>query len=200
MNLLNKHYFKVWLKKVTRLLERFFKMGLAEIFYVEHLDDIKSIESVPGLTFVRITKDNVRMVSDFRKEGTINVFESYLCSGEYGIFAILDGKVVGHVWAVYSNNNDFYASNYMTLEKGEILTHFSNVNPVFRGKNIYPAMMAEISKQLFEEFHPKRILGDIEIDNIPAIKGILKSGYKHLGYVSYCKIINFFTIKKNFYN
>jgi hypothetical protein len=181
------------------LIERFFKIGLAEVFYIEQPEDLQFIKSVAELSFSRITKENVNRVTDFRGEGTIKTFEVYLNRGEYGIFAFLEGKVVGHVWAMYSGKNNFKASNYITLDKGESLTHFSNVNPIFRGKNIYPAMMAEISKQIFDVYKPKRILGDIEIDNIPAIKGILKSGYKHLGYVSYCTILNFKTLTKKYY-
>ena len=181
------------------MLERFFKIGLTEIFYVERSEELQSAESILGLNFLRITKENIHKVTDFQKAGVINTFKIYLNRGEYGIFACLDGKVVGHVWAMYSEKNNFKASNYMTLNEGEALTHFSNVNPAFRGKNIYPAMMVEITKQLFDVYKPKRVLGDIEIDNIAAIKGIVKSGYKHLGYVSYCTIWNFKTIAKKYY-
>lgn len=181
------------------MLKRFFKLGLAEIFYLDRLEDLQFMKSVSGLSFLRITKDNVGKVTDFQAEGVIKTFKVFLNRGEYGIFAFLNDKVIGHVWGMYAGKNDFKASQYMTLNEGEALTHFSNVDPAFRGKNIYPAMMAEISKQLFEVFKPKRILGDIEIDNLPAIKGIIKSGYKHLGYVSYCTIFNFKTIVKKYY-
>ena len=194
-----KRFFKMCLKKGILFLKLFFKIGLAEVFYLERPDDIKSVISVPGLSFSRITKENVWKVLDFRDEGCLKTFEVYLRQGNYGIFAILNGKVVGHVWAIYSEENDFTASRFITLAKGEILTYYSNVNPIFRGKNIYPAMMAELSRQLFDVFKPKRILGDIEIDNIPAIKGIVKSGFRHLGYANYITICNLITFNKKFY-
>lgn len=199
-NFLIKRLFKICLKTGTLLLERIFKIGLFEVFSIESPNEILSVKSIDGLSFSRITKENVTRVLDFREEGHLKNFKIFLNQREYGIFAILNEKVVGHAWAIYSEKNDFPVSSFVTLTKGECVIDFTNVDPVYRGKNIYPAMMAELSRELFEKYKPKRIIGDIDVYNISALKGIVKSGYKHLGYISYVKIFNYVILKKKFYS
>jgi hypothetical protein len=161
---------------IEKLIKKLIEIDLLELFYIDNPNDLLSIKSIYDLDFSYITD----------------------VKGDFGIYAIVDKKIVGSVFSTYSDKDGFCANRTITLSKNQCLLHHSYVNPDYRGKNIYPVMMIELCKEVFKKYNPNMIIGDIKINNGSAINGIAKTGFKHLSYLNIINICKFLTVKRVF--
>ena len=129
----------------------------------------------------RVTLDSVERVTDFRTANHAAVFRRYLTDGQYGVYAWINGKVVGHGWAKVCTQSQCIVNRYMDLHKGEALIHYCNVNRAHRNKGVYTLMLASLCHRLFDEAQVKHIIIDTEADNDASLRGIAKAGFKPIG-------------------
>ena len=118
-------------------------------------------------------------------EAEAKAFRRFLQEGQYGIYAKLNEKVVGHAWAKACTENHCIVNGYMDISEGEALIHFCNVSECERGGNTYPAMLITLCRRLFCEAQVSRVIIDTEADNHASLRGIVKVGFKLFGMGTY---------------
>jgi RimJ/RimL family protein N-acetyltransferase len=150
-----------------------------EVFF--EVTDPSEILRVPAkipVDFVRVTPENVERVADFREPALIAWCRGRLGEGQYGIFALAGGRVVGHVWAVLCQAERCLANGYIEIASDEAALHAGRVAESQRGQRIFQAMLAEICVRLFDEMKVRRIATSCELDNPAARHGHEKVGFK----------------------
>lgn len=173
------------LVKCSQKNHHMFKVRRQQVFFLANPKDINAISVVADIKFMEITFDNVEHVTDFRCEEHAAAFLRFLEEGQYGIYAWIDSKVVGHAWAKVSKKRRCKVNGYIKISQNEALIHYCNVSKSHRGKNIYPAMLAALCLRLFSEVKVRCVLIDTEVDNKAALRGIAKVGFKPLGKGTY---------------
>ena len=162
-----------------------FKVRRQQIFFFDNPNDIKDIAAMADIKLTEVTFDNVKHVMDFRSEEQVTNFLKLLKEGQYGIYAWIDSKVVGHAWAKVCKKRSCRVNGYMDISRDEALIHYCNVSKSYRRENIYPAMLATLCQRLFPEAKVLRVLIDTEVDNKASLRGIAKVGFKSLGKGTY---------------
>jgi hypothetical protein len=160
---------------------RILKVRRRSIFVLTDENDVVPVSARVPITVSEVTFDNVDGVLDFRGEGYARIFRRYLNEGQYGAYAWLGSRVVGHAWAKVCHEPSCRVNGYMDLSQGEALIHFCNVREDHRGKNIYPATLGSLCKRLFSEANVSRVLIDTEVTNKASLRGITKVGFRPLG-------------------
>ena len=148
------------------------------LFFISSSDEIHSITSTIPAEIREINASNVDKVRDFRDDIDPEKFEHFLEEGDVGVYAIVDAKVVGHLWASICRKSDVRIDGFIKLYKNEAFIHFATVYEKYRGKNIYPAMLSTLSTKLIREKGIQRIFIITEQDNISSIRGIEKVGFR----------------------
>jgi hypothetical protein len=151
------------------------------IFYLDAPNDIITVSNKADIKISKVTSDNVERVVDFRAIEHAGTSRKYLTEGQYGIYAWLGAKVVGHAWAKLCTKPHFMVNRYFDLKQGEAFIHYCNVDEDHRGQDVFPLMLACLCHRLFDEAKAKRIIIDTEVDNEPSLRGIAKVGFKPLG-------------------
>ena len=151
------------------------------IFFASGLDAVIPVVPKTGVNITEITCDNIECVADFRSEKYVGTFYRFLEQGQYGVYAWLNSKVVGHAWAKVCRDQSCRVNGYLDICRNEALIHFCNVKADQRGNNIYPAMLAVLCQRLFVEADVSRVLIDTEVKNQASLRGIAKVGFKPLG-------------------
>ena len=126
---------------------------------------------------VPITNENVHRVLEFREPRHLAVFEGYLREGRFGVFAIRNGRVLGHAWVSRPHERMQTLNRYFRLRPGDTLIHYCNVDPSVRGHGLYGAMLRELAGQLSADKMVKRILIDTERSNTSSMRGIEKEQF-----------------------
>lgn len=171
-------------KKLSKI-RHMFKLRRQQVFFLDTPNDINAVSVVADIKLSKITFDNVEHVKDFRSEEHAATFLRFLEEEQYGIYAGIDSKVVGHAWAKVCKKRRCKVNGYIIISQNEALIHYCNVSESHRGKNIYPVMLAALCQRLFSEVKVRRVLIDTEVDNKAALRGITKVGFKPLGKGTY---------------
>ncbi len=172
-------------RKMLSKIRNMFKLRRQQVFFLDTSNDINPISVAADIKLSEITFDNVEHVKDFRSEEHVATFLRFLEEGQYGIYAWIDSKVVGHAWAKVCKKHYCKVNGYIKISQNEALIHYCNVSESHRGKNIYPAMLAALCQRLFSEAKVRRVLIDTEVDNKASLRGIAKVGFKPLGKGTY---------------
>ncbi len=167
--------------KIISRIRRVLKIRRQRIFYLDNPNDITTVNAKVNITISELTFDNVERVTDFRGKGFVTAFDKFLKEGQYGVYAWLDSKVVGHAWAKVCRQSLCRVNGYMNICKGEAFIHYCNVSETRRGQGIYPVMLVVLCRRLFYEASVCRIVIDTETDNIASLHGIAKVGFHPLG-------------------
>jgi len=165
------------------------------IFYLDDANDIVSVDAKVGIDIQEVTFANVESITDFRTREHVATFRRYLEEGQYGIYAWLDSKVVGHAWATVCKSSHCRVNGYMDIYQGEAFIHYCSVSKNQRGQGIYPSMLVALCQRLFSQAKVKRVLIDAEIDNIASLHGIAKVGFKPLGTGTYVQFREYLLFK-----
>lgn len=168
-------------KKIINIV----KIRRQKIFFIDNPNDISTILLNANIRLTNISYDNVEHIKDFRSDKHITTFSKFLEDGQYGIYAWIDSKVVGHAWAKVCTKDSDKVNGYMDIFRDEALIHFCRVSENYRGKNIFPAMLETLCLRLFSEAKIWRVLIDTEVDNTASLRGINKVGFKPLGKGTY---------------
>jgi GNAT superfamily N-acetyltransferase len=127
---------------------------------------------------VDVTAAGVGQAGALRDRATVARFRGFVEEGQRGVYALLDGEVVGHGWAVVCGGDHCRAVGYIDLRRGEACIHFCHVRESHRGKGIYPAMLGALCHRLFEQCGVRRIVVDAALGNTAARRGIEKVGFR----------------------
>lgn len=178
-------------KMVEMLLKvlHMFKIMRKQIFFLDNLNAINVVVVKKDIELTEITFDNVEHVTDFRSEEYAVAFGRCLEEGQYGIYAWIDSKVVGHALASVCRKYHCLINGYMKIYRDEALIRVCNVKESQRGNNIYPAMLAALCQRLFSKAKVRRVLIDTEVDNKASLRGIAKVGFKPLGKGTYIQFL-----------
>jgi GNAT superfamily N-acetyltransferase len=154
------------------------------VFFLDDISNMINLDNRTDISIVRANCENVRDAITFRCSSQIEVFRNFIHEGQYGAYAYMNSKVVGHVWAEVCRKDFCKAEGYIKLNRDEALIHDCNVSEEYRGKGIYPAMLAFLLRLLFRE-KVARVLIDTEVNNFASVSGIEKVGFKLLGVGTY---------------
>ena len=171
-----------------RLVSRIRQMFLIrrqQIFCLTSPGDIAAGQVKATVSITEVSPKNVARVTDFRAKPFITRFRSFLEEGQYGVYAWLESKVVGHAWAKVCRQSHCRVNGYMDIYQGDALIHYCNVSKAQRGQNIYPLMLVALCQCLFSQARVSRILIDTEVSNSASLRGITKAGFEPLGTGTY---------------
>jgi len=157
-----------------------FKVRRTLVFYLGNPDDIIPIKSNAEISISEVSFDNVQRVTDFRKKEHEVLFRKYLDEGQCGVYAWLNSKVVGYVWAKVCKRHRCRIKGHMDFFQSEAMVHFSNVSEEQRGQNIYPSMLVALCLRLFSQENVSRVFIEEEVDNNASLRGLIKVGFKLL--------------------
>jgi len=169
-------------------IHNIFKIRRQQIFFLDDPNDINTVSTMVNIKLTEVTFDNVEHVTDFRSKEHAAKFYGFLEEGQYGIYAWIDSQVVGHAWAEVCRKCRCRVSGYMDISQNEAFIHYCNVSKSYRGKNIYPAMLAVLCQKLFSKVKIQRVLIDTEVNNKASLRGIAKVGFKPLGEGIYIQV------------
>lgn len=164
------------------MISNFFKLFILirnqKIYEIKSFEEIKSITSKIDLEIKKVDFNNVYQATDFRQQKMVFIFENFLEKGDIGVFAFVNGKVVGHAWAVLNADQPSKRiDGYMDINRDECFIHYCNVSEEYRGKNIYPQMLSWLCKELVLVKKMKKIIIDCDISNVASLRGIEKIGF-----------------------
>jgi len=171
------------------LLKRILLIRKQKIFIIQNKKELKKVSPKIKVHITEINFNNLEYLKDFRGEEYINKFKKFLIENQIGIYAWNNNKVIGHAWAFICKEKRCKVNRYIYIKEGEALIHFCNVKEEYRGKNIYPFMLTNLSNFLFTSDRLNKILIDTEKDNISSIKGIEKAGFTFIGTGTYFQIL-----------
>ena len=160
--------------------------GVIRVRREEFLELRSRAEVVPVLAsipvaFERVTEEDVARAGDFREARLAEAFRRYLREGQEGIFAVADGRVVGHAWAVVCRAERCRANGYIELARGEAALHSISVAESHRGRRVFQAMVATFCTRLFDEAQVRRIVSTVELDNPASRRGHVNVGFRPIG-------------------
>lgn len=123
-----------------------------------------------------ITRENVGQVEGLRNASVAAAFRRFLDSRRFGVFAVVEGAVVGHAWVTAPADRPRVVNTYAKLTAGESLIHYCYVAPEQRGRGLYAQMLHETTAWAREQ-GATRVTVDTSTDNTASQKGILRAGF-----------------------
>jgi len=165
-----------------------FKLRRQRAFACPAPDELPEVDAAIPIALEPVTPENVDRVTDFRTRAEAAGFRAFLDRGQVGLFAVHDGRVIGHAWAVVCRGGRCLANGYFRLRAGEALIHFCRVGDSWRGKRVYPAMLAALAKRLLADEGVRRVLVDSEAANAASLRGIARAGFREIGRGTYVQV------------
>lgn len=167
------------MKSVKRIVKRILKGPFFNITYYYKMDQDSSKIFAPYLNlksceYEILTKEKCYQVMEIREKNVEKTFEE-ICDTQIVLLAKYDGKIAGHAVLKFSKDN-YLGKHWFD----DAYIHYCFVSPAYRGKNIYPYMMANLSDIAFKQYEIKEIYGGANKNNISSQKGIQKVGYKKI--------------------
>jgi len=166
------------IKNILGKLRRAIKIHRVQFFEFNSPSEIVFIPPKIEIEIARVTSENVDRVRTCRDAAIAAMFRRFLDEGQYGIYALVDRQVVGHVWAIICRGERCMANGYIEINKDEAAIHFGAVADPYRGKRIFQAMMAAIASRLFDELKVHRIVTTAGLGDRAATRGHEKVGFK----------------------
>lgn len=135
----------------------------------------------PGVEVAPITAKNVEGVLEFRGVRQLDAAWTFLRDGHRGVFAIQNGRVVGHAWITPVASGENTANRYFRLAPGEALIHNCHVAESARGQGAYPLMISSLAAGEVTAGSASVVLIDCSRSNAASIRGIEKAGFRYEG-------------------
>jgi hypothetical protein len=108
--------------------------------------------------------------------------------GELCFAGRVDGKIVTYGWFLHSGEVKEFGDTLLRLEPDEVYCHDVYTVPEQRGKKIYPAMKALISRRLAQRYGKTKIIGYVVLGNTASLYASKKLGELHIGWLNYVKV------------
>ncbi|MCW4385038.1 GNAT family N-acetyltransferase [Salinibacterium sp. SYSU T00001] len=137
----------------------------------------KVTTSLRGVELSPITPGNSECVQDFRGPAVARRFANMADSGQIGLYARINGRVVGHGWVTAPSDRRRRVNGYFDLEPHEALIHFCAVDPEYRGHRIFGLLLHELARVARSKDLNAKVLVDTESENSASIKGIEAAGF-----------------------
>ena len=132
--------------------------------------DLKECNARIPLDFVDITENNIDLVLQIKKEKRIyKKFKKQLAMGDYGYYAVSDGKVIGYGWCKNPGSKDLF---YKIDKNCNYLGGFF-VSSEYRGNNVYPALITKLVKKAE---YSQVCIGAYDY-NTSSLNGLTKPGF-----------------------
>lgn len=123
----------------------------------------------------KVNFNNISDVLDFQSSKYVEVFKSFLLLGDFGFYGYIDNKCVHRSWVKKNCQTvNIYKLIKYKLKEREFFIHYCETDPSARGKNIYPAVLSKISKDVPPN---SSIIIAVNRKNKASIKGIKKAGF-----------------------
>ena len=139
-------------------------------------DNFQYVRSNVELEFIRITKENYKLVENLKCDSKIE--SKQLKNANVGFFALYNKKVIGYGW--YKDKNSKFHDTFYKMNKADNVCYLCRffVSEDMRGKNIYPAMISNLIEYHKKENTDAKYYISAYSDNIASIKGLSKVGFK----------------------
>ncbi len=147
-----------------------FKCWHERLFFARREELIPN-KSDLDISFLAIDETNFEWVKELRGDVYANQFKYQLSMGDFGYYAMLDGKPIAYGWCKHSGSDDYF----FKISDGvcylcRFFTHESA-----RGHGVYPAL---ISALVEHEKDCNRFYIDVERGNEASERGLKKVGFK----------------------
>ncbi|MGW9156985.1 GNAT family N-acetyltransferase [Microbacterium sp. NPDC055665] len=123
-----------------------------------------------------IDHENVSEAEGLRSVSVANTFRRFIDAGRFGVFAVVNGEVVGHAWVTSPVDRPQVVNTYAKLAAGESLIHYCYVAPGQRGQGLYAQMLHETAAWARGR-GATLITVDTSSDNVASKKGIRRAGF-----------------------
>lgn len=168
---------------MKELLKKIFCIYREQLFSISVKDACNQFSN-NDISFEEITLSNYKQVASIRPGNFyIKDFKKMLILGDKGVFASLNGRLVGYGWLKQEPTKDYFFEI-----KAAYLCRFF-VHPDYRGKNIYPTIILHLLSILKNKGIEKAYLA-VEHTNNASLRGIRKVGFdfiKEFPFIRICK-------------
>lgn len=151
-----------------------------QIIYT-HPDLVAFLERSPGqdenLAMAMVSDHNVARVHDYRPSAESEKFARFLAEGRTGVFAMSNGRVVGHAWMT-PRHVEGTALGYLKLEPGQVLIHHCNVAGSHRGRRIFAQMVQFLVGVAISENSQIEVVIDTSRSNSASRSAIEAMGFR----------------------
>ncbi len=168
-----------------------FKCWHERLFSAERNQLVAQTSDLP-ITFLPIGEENVHWVRELRGQVYEGQFQYQLSMGDFGYYAMLDGKPVAYGWCKHAGSEDYF----FRISQGvcylcRFFTHES-----VRGHGIYPALITAL---IDREKDCSRFYIDVERGNEASERGLQKTGfrfYREFGFIrGFKKTLNMYILR-----
>jgi len=129
-----------------------------------------------GVSFVEVDSQNIDDVREFRGESVLREFRKFYAAGFHGVYAYLEGVVIGHTWMEINETKvPRLSQEGFLLLPGECGGWYAHVDKKCRGKRIV-AGMRKRSNVKAKSLGCKKRIGHVLQDNEAALHSSRRSG------------------------
>lgn len=151
------------------------RLNTMYIYNLKYNNSNGKFGDIEGVSYEILNRNTCKQVSKIREQNVEKTFTT-ICDKQLVILAKCEGKVAGH--AALKLPDDLYLGKRW---KDMAYIHYCFVDPKFRGKNIYPFMLATLSELGYQKYGFDIVYGSADKKNISSQRGIAKVGYERVG-------------------
>lgn len=158
-------------KILSFIKHRLFVIEIVNLYFYDSCNPT----SINQIDIREASESNLKDILSFQDSSYIDLFNSFLNSGDRGYFAYLDDECVHRSWV---KSNDQYVYPHwiypMKLKSNQHFIHYCETSPKARGRGIYPAVLSKISLDYKDK---GELLICVDSRNKASIKGVVKAGF-----------------------
>lgn len=129
---------------------------------------------------VPVTSRNVSDAGSLRSERLIQVFRVFLAEGRLGVYAYVEGVLIGHAWASRPGRASNNMNTYFRLTESASLIHYCYVAEDYRSRGVFRDMLVSLIGRLHET-GCATIMIDTDFRNLSSRRGIEHAGFRYRG-------------------
>jgi ribosomal protein S18 acetylase RimI-like enzyme len=168
-------WFKVWGELCYRRLA---------LFELPLDSPVPQISARVPLRVAPLSKQDLRDYAALSPYSDAAEADPRLAAGHSCFVARSGNELLGSCWVARGQLSSTYLRTRIELGPDEACTYETYVAPAARGKNIGPAMRAEVADELRKR-GVRRLLATVSPDNRSAIRLVEKLGYRRIGTIGY---------------
>jgi hypothetical protein len=164
-------------REIIKKAQKVFWVYKTSNFVITNVSQLNPLVFPAAWKLVPITLANCYRVGEFRHKSLVPEYQDKISHGEIGLFAEVDGVIVGSIWAsVNLLNIPTVVRAYIKLLPGESLIHDIFTGEKCRGTGIGQYMVSGIVETLLTEKDVARIIIDVSVKNGASLKMMDKLG------------------------
>ncbi len=162
---------------ITRQLQRIFWIYLTRNFLATSRSKLNNVSFPAQWKLLPISLENYSRVIEFRDEALVHEYWTKLNKGGIGLFAEVNGLVIGSIWATANlAERPTVVRAYMNLLPGEALVHDIFTGVKHRGIGVGSYMTYGMVGLLLNDKKVSRIIIDVNVNNRPSLRLMKKIG------------------------